>query len=360
MIEEFFKTEREAINLKLKTYFNDLNHNEKDALFADFYKQLRKFIIPKNSKAKRLHSILMIASFSGIINPIYLNEEIDKIREISLAVELLHSGHLIHDDLIDDDDTRRGVPTFHIQLKNEIEKVYKTMDLDKEEELFNSFGRDISILGGSFGYLLGLDVLKSSKFPEKLKLLAINEYSEGIEYLMKGMIIEEYLSYHNITMTLEQYLGIAEMQRAKLFEKATKIGAILARGNLHYQIEPLSEAMLRIGQAHAIRDDILDMEKDIKNKAKNSFLRIVAVQNTDVEQSRILNEIYRQPTLTKNDVKEVENIFINTNAMIIAEQFSKNLIEQAKRFLTNIYPDLNKEQKVFFNEFSDYIYLRDF
>ena len=360
MIEEFFKTEREAINLKLKTYFNDLNHNEKEVLFADFYKQLRKFIIPKNSKAKRLHSILMIASFSGIINPIYLNEEIDKIREISLAVELLHSGHLIHDDLIDDDDTRRGIPTFHIQLKNEIEKVYKTKDLDKEEELFKLFGRDISILGGSFGYLLGLDVLKSSKFPEKLKLLAINEYSEGIEYLMKGMIIETYLSYHNITMTLEQYLGIAEMQRAKLFEKATKIGAILARGNLHYQIKPLSEAMLRIGQAHAIRDDILDMEKDIKNKAKNSFLRIVAVQNTNVEQSRILNEIYRQPTITKNDVKEVENIFINTNAMIIAEQFSKNLISQAKRFLANIYPDLNKEQKVFFNEFSDYIYLRDF
>ena len=83
--------------------------------------------------------------------------------------------------------------------------------------------------------------------------------------------------------------------------------------------------MLRIGQAHAIRDDILDMEKDIKNKAKNSFLRIIAVQNTDVEQSRILNEIYRLPKLTKNDVKEVENIFINTNAMIIAEQFSKNL-----------------------------------
>ncbi len=93
---------------------------------------------------------------------------------------------------------------------------------------------------------------------------------------------------------------------------------------------------------------------------KNSFLRIIAVQNTDVEQSRILNEIYRLPKLTKNDVKEVENIFINTNAMIIAEQFSKNLIEQAKRFLTNIYPDLNKEQKLFFNEFSDYIYLRDF
>ena len=359
MIEEFFKTEREAINLKLKAYFNDLNNTEKEVLFADFYKQLRKFIIPKNTKAKRLHSILMIASFSGIINPIYLNEEIDKIREISLAVELLHSGHLIHDDLIDDDDMRRGIPTFHIQLKNEIENVYKTMNLGKEEELFKLYGRDISILGGTFGYLLGLDVLKSSKFPDKLKLSAINEYTEAIEYLMKGMIIEEYMLYNNITMTLEQYLTIAEMQRARVFEKSTKIGSILARGNFHYQIEPLSEAMLRIGQAHAIRDDILDMKEDIRDK-KKKFLYILAVQNTNEEQSKILNEIYRLPKLTKNDVKEVENIFVNTNAMIIAEQFSKNLVEQAKRYLANIYPDLNKEQKIFFNEFSDYIYLREF
>ena len=359
MIEEFFKTEREAINLKLKTFFNDLNNTEKEVLFADFYKQLRKFIIPKNSKAKRLHSILMIASFSGIINPIYLNEEIDKIREISLAVELLHSGHLIHDDLIDDDNTRRGIPTFHIQLKNEIEKVYKTMDLDKEEELFKMYGRDISILGGTFGYLLGLDVLKSSKFPDKLKLSAINEYTEAIEYLMKGMIIEEYMSYNNITMTLEQYLTIAEMQRARVFEKSTKIGAILARGNFHYQIEPLSEAMLRIGQAHAIRDDILDMKEDIRDK-KKKFLYILAVQNTNEEQSKILNEIYRLPKLTKSNVKDVEDIFVKTNATIIAEHFSKGLIQEAKRYLANIYPDLNKEQKVFFNEFSDYIYLRDF
>jgi len=359
MIEEFFKTEREAINSKLKNYFNDLNKNEREVLFADFYKQLRKFIIPEQTKAKRLHSILLVAAFSGIINPIYLNEEIDKIREVSLAVELLHSGHLIHDDLIDDDDTRRGIPTFHIQLQNELENVYKTMNLGEQNELFNLYGRDLSILGGTFGYLLGLDVLKSSKFPDKLKLSAINEYTEAIEYLMKGMIIEEYMLYNNITMTLEQYLTIAEMQRAKVFEKSTKIGAILARGNSHYQIEPLSEAMLRIGQAHAIRDDILDMKEDIRDK-KKKFIYILAVQNTNEEQSKILNEIYRLPKLTKSNVKDVEDIFVKTNATKIAEQFSKGLIQEAKRYLANIYPDLNREQKIFFNEFSDYIYLRDF
>ena len=160
-------------------------------------------------------------------------------------------------------------------------------------------------------------------------------------------------------MTLEQYLNIAEMQRAKVMEKATKIGAILARGNMHYQIKPLSDAMLRIGQAHAIRDDILDIEEDIKDR-KKKFLYILAVQNTDEEQSRQLNEIYRKPELTRSDINEVIRIFAETNATIIAEHFSKNLVQEAKEYLRDIYPDLNREQKEFFNEFSDFIYLREF
>ena len=189
--------------------------------------------------------------------------------------------------------------------------------------------------------------------------MAINEYSDAMDSLMKGMIIEEYMEYNNITMTLEQYLSIAEMQRAKIFEKSAKIGAVLARGNVHYQIKPLSDAMLRIGQAHAIRDDILDIKSDIKDR-KKKFLYILAVQNTNEEQSKLLNDIYRKSSLTKNDINDVMKIFAETNATVIAEHFSKNLIQEAKGYLHDIYPDLNREQKEFFNEFSDFIYLREF
>ena len=58
--------------------------------------------------------------------------------------------------------------------------------------------------------------------------------------------------------------------------------------------------------------------------------------------------------------KNVKNLFAETNALIIAEHFSKHLVAQAKNYLKDIYPDLNNEQKEFFNDFSDCIYLRDF
>ncbi len=358
MIEEFLKVEKAAIDEELEDYFSYLNNNENEILLKDFFTQLQEFIL--NKKAKRLHPILLIAAFIGVVNPLYLDNQLDKIRKVSLAVELLHSGHIIHDDLMDGDIERRSKPTFHVQLKNELNMVYKNLEIPHKDELINNYGRDMSVLGGTQGYLLGFDIIKASKFPENLKLLALNEYTSAMDHLMKGQIVEEYMSYHNITMSLEQYLNIAEMQRASLLEKSTKIGAILAKGNIHYQINPLSKAMILLGQAFAIRDDILDMQDDIKAR-KKKIVYILAVQNTDEEQSKILNKIYhKEEELTKNDVKQVMDVFAETNAIIIAEHFSKNLISQANVYLKNIYPDLNKEQKVFFNEFSDFIYMRTF
>ena len=358
MIEEFLKVEKAAIDKELEDYFSYLNNNENEILLKDFFTQLQEFIL--NKKAKRLHPILLIAAFIGIVNPLYLDNQLDQIRKVSLAVELLHSGHIIHDDLMDGDIERRGKPTFHVQLKNELNKVFKNLEIPHKDELINNYGRDMSVLGGTQGYLLGFDIIKASKFPENLKLLALNEYTSAMDNLMKGQIVEEYMSYHNITMSLEQYLNIAEMQRASLLEKSTKIGAILAKGNIHYQINPLSKAMTLMGQAFAIRDDMLDMQDDIKAR-KKKIVYILAVQNTDEEQSKILNEIYhKEEELTKNDVKVVMDVFAETNAIIIAEHFSKNLISQANVYLKNVYPDLNKEQKVFFSEFSDFIYMRTF
>jgi geranylgeranyl pyrophosphate synthase len=357
MIEEFLKSEKKAIDKELIDYFSFLEESEEEILLKDFYAQLQEFIL--NKKAKRLHPILLIAAFVGIVNPINLDNQIDQIRKVSLSMEFLHNGHVIHDDLMDGDVERRNKPTFHVQLKNELNKVYDNIEIPNKNELIQMYGRDMSILGGTQGYFLGLNIIKNSRFSENLKLLAINEYAAAMDNLMKGQIIEEYMNYHNITMSLEQYLIIAEMQRASLLEKSAKIGAILAKGNNHYQINPLSKAMNLMGQAFAIRDDMIDLASDIKAR-KKKIIYIFAVQNTDEEQSKTLNEIYHLKELSKNDVKTVETIFTETNAVIIAEHFSKNLINQAKASLKDIYPDLNKNQKVFFNEFSDYMYMRSF
>jgi len=102
------------------------------------------------------------------------------------------------------------------------------------------------------------------------------------------------------------------------------------------------------------------MENDILSKNHSKIVYILAIQNTNENQSKKLNEIYHKESLTKNDVEEVKEIYNETNALIIAEHLAKNLVEQAKNNLKDIYPDLNKEQKTFFNEFSDFVYQRNY
>lgn len=353
MITKILHSEKEAINNELKTFYEYLTRKETDVLFRDFITQFRGFIL--NPRAERIHSTLLIQAFKGIINPMYLQDEIHNIRNVSICVEFLHNAHIIHDDLIDDDMERRGDFTLHYQLKNELEKVLNLEKTEEKEQQAKVYGRNIGMLGGTYGYLLGIDIIKKSNFPQKLKLMAIKEYTETVGYVLKGQIIEEYLNSHNITMTIEQYLNTAEMIRARVFEKSVIIGAILAKGNVHYQIKPLSEAMLKIGQAHSITDDIADLTEDIMAKEKNKFPYLLALNNIDEAQSKVLKQIYNKNTLTENDVIHVKDIFKETNAIQIAKQFSKNLANQAKQYLENIYPDLNKEQKDFFNQFADYI-----
>lgn len=357
MIEKVLRSEKEAINRELRKFYNDLYQQEEDILFRDFITENKDFVLNKN--AKRLHPTLLIQSFKGIINPLYLQDEIKEIKKVAISVEFLHNAHLIEDDLVDNDKYRRGKLTFHYQLKNELEKIF--IDENNEEKFQKGirYGKNVSILGGTYGYLLGIDIIKDSTFPQKLKLMAIREYTEAIDYLLKGQIIEEYLNSHNITMTIEQYLNIAELIRARVFEKSVKIGAILAKGNLHYQIKHLSNAMLKIGQAHAIRDDIIDIDEDIKGGKKNKFPYLLALNNINEDQAKVLREIYNKKEKTDDDVGHVNEIFSKTNAVRIARQFSKNLANQAKQSLEQIYPDLNREQKVFFNDFADYIWERE-
>ncbi|MHA1472430.1 MAG: hypothetical protein ACTSQW_04950, partial [Promethearchaeota archaeon] len=73
MIGEFLKTEKKAIDNEILNFFAYLNENESEILLKDFFAQLQEFII--NKKAKRLHPILLIASFIGIVNPINLDSQ---------------------------------------------------------------------------------------------------------------------------------------------------------------------------------------------------------------------------------------------------------------------------------------------
>lgn len=193
------------------------------------------------SGGKRLRPILMLKTCQ------MFNDSIDQCIPFALAIEMIHTYSLIHDDLpsMDDDDFRRGKLTNH--------KV---------------FGEAIAILSGDGLLNLAFEtmtdfILKNSKTAEDYRIYVwamseIAKYS-GIFGMVGGQVVD--LLSNDIQMDKEKLLFMYQCKTAALIQASVVSGTILS-GGLEEDVERMRNFGLYIGLAYQIRDDILDERKD--------------------------------------------------------------------------------------------------
>ena len=152
----------------------------------------------------------------------------------SCAIELLHTESVIHDDIIDDETSRRHREPFHIK-----------------------YGYNTSILTGDF--VLGLILNISSKInnPRITKDLATTAM-----LMSEGEMIESRLEVTE-DVTFDDYLKVIEYKTATAFEVSARIGAIIG-GGTEAQVDTLTRYGRNIGIAYQIRDDLLDWKNEDK------------------------------------------------------------------------------------------------
>jgi len=194
------------------------------------------------------------------------------------AVELIHTASLIHDDIIDDSDSRRGLPAFHIK-----------------------HGTEMAILIADFILSIVLEIV--SKYEDKRigRLL-----SEATKLMSIGEMMEVILLRRGDPISVEDYLNVLKYKTASLFQTASSLGALIAgRDDLY---EEMGLYGLYLGLSYQIRDDLLDWgEKGeitylLKGNDVREFLEDLALQYSmkamdklnfipDSPQKRILREI---------------------------------------------------------------------
>ena len=275
-----------------------------------------------NSGGKRIRPLLTLAASK-------LCGYNDGNRDINLAacVELIHSATLLHDDVIDDSDLRRGNKTTN-----------------------SIWGNQSSILVGDYILSRCFEMMVEDGSVEVLKLL-----SSTSSIIAQGEVLQ--LEYKGEIDVLEEtYFNIINMKTAALFSAAAKVGACITNKS-RKEKDALESYGKNIGLAFQIADDTLDylstkkvFGKEIGKdffEGKTTLPLIIIFQRANSEERNFLIEIFKKEKRNKDDFSE-------TLALINKYKAIQASLKRAEHFINISYDALgifkdSKDKKVLQN-----------
>ena len=232
---------------------------------------------------------------------------------IAAAVEMVHGASLIHDDVIDDTDLRRGQPTMK------------------------------AISGNRIAVLLG-DLLLCQALlavAELDRVVLVQVVSQAVADMTAGQIME--LRYQgNVETQVDHYLRMIEGKTAALMEAGCRLGALLNNAGSE-QIEACARFGLNLGMAFQISDDVLDIwgNPDKLGKPTGSDLRerkytlpfLHAYQQSLKPQRNLVRQLLTQETLEPGAMQALVQWMDQNHSREHASELAEKYVQQARAAL---------------------------
>jgi len=194
-------------------------------------RQVAEYIIAGGGKRLRPALLLLAAGASGYRGPHH--------HELAAIVEFIHTATLLHDDVVDESQLRRGRKTANA-----------------------AFGNAASVLVGDFLYSRAFQMMVSVQSMRIMEVLA-----DATNTIAEGEVMQ-LLNVHNADVSEAEYLEVVRRKTAKLFEAAARLGAIL--GGVDRGIEEGFAAYgTHLGTAFQVVDDVLDYSGELHETGKN-------------------------------------------------------------------------------------------
>lgn len=274
------------------------------------YESIKEFSL---RKGKRIRPLLLILSYKGFSPK---GKKISStIYNASTCIELLHNFMLIHDDIIDRSDLRRGKPTLHKLLG-------RTVQTDDPKKL----GYDLGIVAGDIVYALAIDAFLSIKESPDRKEKALKYFIQTAAFTAMGEFIDTIHGVEKLNNVKEKdvFLNYTLKTARYTFDCPLVTGAILA-GAKQSDIKKLSEIGISIGQAFQIQDDIIgifDTQKNIGksilsdlDESKKTLLVCHANENLSSHKRRQFLKYFSKRKKTYNDLVAVRKIFLSSGSL---------------------------------------------
>jgi octaprenyl-diphosphate synthase len=285
----------------------------------------------QNSGGKRIRPavLLMAARMAG-----YRGEE--AIHYASVA-EFIHTATLVHDDIIDDSELRRGRQAVH-----------------------SRWGNDVTVLLGDFLYIKGMSLALTHDRLQIIRVLCdvTLRMIEGELYqLTKNGVVD---------LSEEEHFDIIRRKTAFFFAGCAKIGGMLGDGTTADQHEALWEYGYNIGMAFQIVDDLLDFtaDEEVLGKPIGADLRegkitlpVIHLLGRDSGRAgALVRAIVRDRTVTPEDWRDLRSLLQKYGSIEYAHGSAVGFVERAKQALYAFPPGPEREALM---ALPDYVLSRD-
>jgi octaprenyl-diphosphate synthase len=250
--------------------------------------QLSAYIIGNGGKRLRPQLALLSSAACG------LNcEASEHPVTVAAIIEFIHTATLLHDDVVDASELRRGQDTAN-----------------------SVWGNEAAVLVGDFLYSRAFEMMVDVQSLEVMGILAstTNRIAEGE--------VMQLLNVHEPDITEAQYIDVIEAKTARLFQAATELGAVLASQGSEIR-QAMASYGMHLGTAFQIADDVLDYQSDTETMGKNTgddlgegkttLPLIYAMRDGSVEQAAMISNAIRTGGLEQ--LSAVLEVIAQTDAL---------------------------------------------
>jgi len=351
---EYAKTYIPKIDNAIGRILDKKLENINNAFLKTYYEEIKTYLL---AGGKRIRPLLCIATYNA-----FNNEKKDNIIIPSLGVEFLHNASLVHDDIIDKDNFRRGNPAFHYKFQ----LYHNNYSLKKMNQ--TDFGNSIAIVGGDTIFFLGLEPFLYNDFNRNLNLEAIKYYEQAFINIADGVLIEtDMVNRKNLQM--KEYIEMVSLKTGALLEKSILIGANYAgMGNEYNPI--LSTLGINMGIIFQIIDDILGTFGDEKvtgkptdgdiREGKRTCLLIEAINSLDVKKRDNLVNLISKSKISDENVEEVRDLFMEADVINSCKKLATKYYQEAEDALEKLKPVINNSEIEFFENLLKFVLERKF
>jgi geranylgeranyl diphosphate synthase type I len=260
------------------------------------------------------------------------------------ALELLHTFTLLHDDIMDNDEKRRGVPTVH-----------------------NQWGVPIAIVAGDLLFAKVYEAITKFTDPKhvtpKRILQVMKEVSEATVIICEGQT-RDMMFESKETVSEDEYFEMIQAKTAALFETSARCGGILGGANKR-QVERLGDFGRYAGIAFQVIDDVLALTADEKvlkkpvgndiREGKRTLMVVYALEKASKNQKKRILETLGDESASPERIRKTIELIDSLGAIDYAKEVAENYIERAKEALSSFPASEDREDLI---SLSDLIFAR--